>query len=337
MASSFRIKDLGDAPWVAEYAREFALTVAANQFASMASRKTCYNVELEARVAERVMPLDLGLSESYHGVIDVPPHAEEWKRVEEATAFLGEMPRGAWAVFRMDGGYDAYMSNGLGGVETATGDKFKGNRPGQFTFERLYADVIASEAYYQRDSVTKAIHAESFARHTVPRGTTVHDEYLGGHRQKKIEYLAPACQTPFASQVSDPDAPVVKATRPGVKAKMLALTPSGFVELFKVPLQLPPGMETALDEPHRLSTLLERRTAAAAAATAEQLPEGAKFDNPLAYWRQDGTVLRRSIWLATDAPGAPSRAMEVEFAPGGDTPLATRPLDAGLPSLALAR
>lgn len=255
------MEKLAEAGWGEAFRREFELVAAANVFREMQTNEILYDTVLEARLAYHCAPLDGGLKEEYLGVIAVPDaEAADWKRAEEAISVLKGKPRGTWAVFEMGGAYDAYMSDGLGGVATQSGYKFKKTRPDapDLSFENLYGAVLSYPAYECRNRIKNEILAESFKSHGLQPGHTVKDGYVGGKRWNKVEFV----RVLKGYYVGNSDAVQVRCTRRGVKPKDFAIEPTTFIGLFEVPVVLPeryanPGNEA------RLTSLPEQRQIAA--------------------------------------------------------------------------
>jgi hypothetical protein len=312
----FSFDSIRQFPWATALEREFDLVIAANVLEKMKAGTTLYNDVLNLRIAERCAPLDLGARNVFLGVIDVPPCEQEFQhqRMAPVLADLAKHPRGTWAVLRMDGGYDAYMSDGIGGTATAGGNKFRYSRPDapNLNFQALYGDVLSMASYLRRQEIEAAIRKASFEAHTVAVGTEVHDKYLAQKRWTRVTYLADAV----------PDHPgklLVEGRRRGVAATKIAITPEGFLSLFDVPLMMPPEYDDP-DNGARLRTLEERRIDAANNALTVELDT-----NPVpgigrrtwpGYWRMTGDTIECPIYLAADKPGEPSGRYSVEFNPG---------------------
>jgi hypothetical protein len=310
----FEMEHVRELPWGAAYEREFDLVMAANVMNELRTGETVYNDQMNARLAERLSPLDGALEERYLGVIPVPPSAEPYRRCDEILAKLAEAPRGHWAVLEMDGKYDAYMSDGIGGTATASGHKFQYSRPDapRMNFRSLYGEVLSMAAYRRRETMEREITEATFASHRVAVGTTVDDVYMVQKRWKKATYLAPQVE-------GYPGKVLVEARRPGVKATKLAVEPGSFVRLFKVPYAMPAAYEGAVIE-ERLKTLEERRIDAANQALTAELEAspvaGIAPRTMPGYWRAVGDVMECPIYLAADKPGSPSGRFAVTFAPG---------------------
>src|SRR3546814_8365830 len=63
-------------------------------------------------------------------------------------AELASHPRGHWAIYHNGEGFDAWMSNGVGGTTTESGHKFQHKQADHpfISFERVYASVFSTRS-----------------------------------------------------------------------------------------------------------------------------------------------------------------------------------------------
>lgn len=178
--------------WGRALLRELDLVVAVGELESMTTGRTLYDVDLKDRVADFVMPLDRELRLEHLGVVPITggPRDADMQTIGRRLAAL---PRGAMAVLgtqREPGGglpggygYDAWMSNGSGTVDTQSGHKFMIARPhGPDTaFRRLYGQVVGGIVYRQRARARDAILQHSMKVATLTPGTRAKgDFYING-------------------------------------------------------------------------------------------------------------------------------------------------------------
>lgn len=163
--------------------------IAINVAWSLHTNQTLYEAVLQRRVADAVWALDDHLANQNLGVITIPPSdLPDYLRVRAAIEPLRQMPRGAWAVFDLDGKYDAYMADGVGGLATETGNKFYYVRPTapNLNFLTQYGALLGWSAYHLRKEVEKEIFALSIEKAGIKAGTTVTDRYINSKKYDKI-------------------------------------------------------------------------------------------------------------------------------------------------------
>lgn len=311
-SNRFREAAIRDEPWFGAFMREMAATVFANAFAIRARRpgeRTLYNSVLGARVAERVAPLDGGLSPRFVGVVPVADASEPWKAVDEAVnGALGGMPRGAWAVFRTaDGGCDAFMSDGLGGFAMPHGGhRFEKVGETAFSFWSCYAGLVESLVYEVRREADLAISRATAEAFRVAPGERVPNPHnlgvhVGGKTHDAVAYAGRAGDLGLTVSTGDPRTHVLRCSRRGRRTVFHATDDVGLASLYGAPAAMPGEWLWALDDPRRLSTQDERRAAAAAEASAGR-PIAAARPPRLWEWRPHGPdLVRRSVWAERDA------------------------------------
>jgi hypothetical protein len=98
------------------------------------------------------------------------------------------MSRGSWAVFELDGKYDAYMADGDGGVSTETGHKFFYTKPmaPNLNFLTQYGAILGWSTYNLRREIERDIIAMSVDEAGIKAGTVITDCYLQGKTYNKV-------------------------------------------------------------------------------------------------------------------------------------------------------
>lgn len=257
--TKIRRESVAREPWGEAYLREMDLVIASNIIEALRLGKTLYNDMLNLAVAERCLDLDGGYREERLDIVDVPENAEApYKALPDAQAFLKELPRGHWAVFRKDGKYEAYMSDGFGGLGVQSGLNFTSNSAYSKAFDpvQLYSHVVSYMVYERRYELLQEIIEFSCAQATVTPGDTFANVYLKGKTYPKMEFLG-------MDQSGESSGYLVKATRRGVRPIYVTLDASSFHSLARLDTILPPEYDDP-DNAHRLSSEL-RATAAAPA------------------------------------------------------------------------
>jgi len=211
------------------------------------------------------------------------------------------------------------MADGCGGTATPSGQKFlwRSATASALCFGNAYAAVLGTEVYNRRHAIRAEIADASFAAHTVPAGTIARDVRFGGqmHTYSKVEYLGPAGDR----NPGDPAAPLVMATRRGVRPVEVLLTRDGFLATFGLPSVMPeryrdPGNSA------RLSTRMEARVTAANRVlvmhfAGHPVADLHPFPKP-GYWTADGDTVSCPVCITGDSIGDPSGRFSVRFAPG---------------------
>ena len=308
------------------YVREFDLTIAANVLESFRTGKTLYNRDINARVASRCMPLDQALSKEFLGVIHVPPNEESpWRRDEDVLRerLVGK-PRGNWAILECDGRYDAFISDGVGGIGTESGHKFaysSAASPNLTDYEALYGTILSYSIYVRRQEIEATIVKHSVERAMPAVRATVKDQYLAGKRFNKVvvEEIVRAGDGSF-------DHAIVEATRRGVPRQRFKIHAQAVASMFAVPYTMPPEFEDA-GNAARLRSLTERRYEAGQKAWTElprhERPVGiSTYESAARFRNVDDDTLVRSLWGHPEErrPGQDGRIGEfkVTFEPGTD-------------------
>lgn len=228
-------------PWGAAFLREHDLMIAANVLASLESGEPLYNADFDRACAERLIPLDGGLDLRQLDTVTIPeaaePHLQHRQTQETIKATLAAASRGHWAVFRLGERYDAFISNGCGGVETESGLKFtygSASAPA-FTGPKMYAHVLGMMNYLRRNAVQNLIIEYSCEAAGLAPGATARDIDLGGKTWNRVVY---AGKKP-GYFVGGTNAYAVTAHRRGVKAQGFVVEPSAFTRIFDLAYAMP--------------------------------------------------------------------------------------------------
>ena len=315
--------------WGPAFAREMDLVIAQGALESFRTGQTLYDETLRRRVAAYCLPLDGDVVERSLGVIDVAENpAERWKEVPDAVSVLAGQPRGTWAIFRKGGRYDAYMSDGIGGVGTASGEKFTYASPEapDLQFANVYASVISWAVYVRRREIEGEILENSFDVAGSKDGMVATQARLGGKEYARVEYAG------IMKDRNGPgrDAVEVVAHRRGVRPTRYALEKAAFARTFELPMAMPAAYEGG---PDRLTSVSERRQGIAERTVdALEKPEGLARFGSRAHFVERGDELSRFAYIEGDAPGFPSGRVAVTFSAGGEEVLsAVYEMDAPAP------
>jgi hypothetical protein len=234
-------------PWGAPYLRELDLMMAANELASFETGRCLYNRDFDEACAHRVMPLDGALELKRLADVRIPksedPHRQYVVTEETIRTTLRDAPRGYWAVFYDGQGYDAYISNGIGGVDTESGHKFQyrsANAP-PFNDAALYATIISMITYLRRNQIRNAIIAESVKAAGIKPGTIATDKRLGSHTYSRVVF--DGVEVGYYS--GSGDAYRVTGHRRGVKPKSYIVTDAALSTLYDVAMVMPAQFDDA--------------------------------------------------------------------------------------------
>lgn len=234
---------IAEKPWGEEFLREMDLVIAVNTIESLRTGRTLYNVSLNERVAECCHMLDAELEFTRLDTVRIPPNDEApYKREEEAAAFLKELPRGHWAVFELDGMYDAYMADGFGGYRiTANGHNFTKLSPEAHGLDpmALYASVLSYVIYIRRNEIQNEIMAHAYAKAGVEVGQVYSDIRINSKDYGKVEVT----EIRPGHYPGNGDAVVVKATRRGVKPASFIMPGDSFASKIGAEHVMPPQYE----------------------------------------------------------------------------------------------
>jgi hypothetical protein len=311
--------------WGRDLLRELDLIIAVGELDSMRTGATLYNTVLNSRIADIVAPLDRGLVHEHLGVFDVQEMRGE--AAQAVGAMLIASPRGTMAVLRThrtggyDGiragiGYDAWMSNGTGSVDTNSGHKFlcPSERTSETSFRRLYGTVLSMIIHRQRSKAQNAIVEASVAAAGLTPGTKRKgDHYLNGRSwtSATIEKVV------VDHYVGGGNAWQVRMTKPG-HSKSFICEHSTVMRMFAIAPTMP---EQWIDDGNaeRLQSLHERREDTAKAmwpAMALSLgldPEKTKYAELL----EEGDALVRDV-RDPSKDHAVIGSFGVRFRPGSD-------------------
>lgn len=228
-------------PWGEAYLREMDLIIAVNEFASACNRTTLFNDWLDRFVAERCAPLDGGLELKRLPNVDVPDGAgasDDYVRVRAALEFLKELPRGNWAVLQVDGKYDAYMSDGYGGIGTESGYKFTKNSPDAPAFNgtAMYGHVLSMMTYLRRNQIVNRIMDHTFNSTELKPGQVFKNITVMGKVHSKVQFVG-IVKGYFSG---GGDAVEVTAIRRGVKPKNVIIEGRDFAARIGATPVMPP-------------------------------------------------------------------------------------------------
>lgn len=246
--------------WGLSFLREMDLVIAVNELESQVQNSTLYNSVLNLKVAEQCAALDKDLQFKQLGLVDIKEDAENpWKAVPEAIKFLADFPRGHWAVFRFLGGYDAYMSDGVGGVETASGHKFTKTSPQapDLNAMEMYSHVLSYAIYLRRNQIRNRILEHSFKAADLKPGAIAKNVRINGKEFSKIELL----EIKKGYYVGGSDAVAVKATRRGAKPTGFVLQGDAAVRKFGLEIVIPPEFDDVGNEDRLVDEFAQKRTA----------------------------------------------------------------------------
>lgn len=301
--------------------REFDLVVAANVMENMRTGKTVYNAELNARIASHCMHLDPGLKPEFLGVLKVPPHEPIYDRVESfLKSVLVGKPRGAWAILDLDGKFDCFVSNGLGGIGTQGGHLFVWNSasaPSINNFEALYGTIFRTASYLRREEIEAEIRNHSVQVANPAPGMVAKDVYLNSKRFSKV--LLTEVNRNDADEI---ESAIVVCSRRGVAKQMYKLPVTSIANVFSIPMVMPRAYEDPRN-PERLRSMRELRQDAAQKAWDElprtHRPVGATCYQAQGLFRQDGDVLTHKLWGDPMTHKESIGEVKVTFEPGTAT------------------
>lgn len=233
---------ISDLPWADEFLGEMDLVIAVNTIEALNSHRTLYNDMLEKRVAECVHLVDGGLDFKKLDLVRIPPNDEApYRRADDAVAFLKKLPRGHWAVFEKDGAYDAFMSDGYGGVASGNGlgfSKNSGSAPA-FNEMELYSRVLGYMVYIRRNEIEKEIMTLAFEKAGIKPGQTYQGFRIDGKEYGKVEVV----EIKRGYYSGHGDAVEVKATRRGVKPIIAIVPDTSFAARIGAEITMPPEYE----------------------------------------------------------------------------------------------
>ncbi len=226
-------------PWGAAYLREMDLIIATNELESAKNGRTLYNAALDLFVAERCAPLDGGLELKRLTDVDVPSGDRDgWARATQARQFLKNLPRGHWAVFNLDGAYDAYMSDGRGGIGTQAGSKFNYYSPNakDFNGTKIYGHLLSMITYLRRNEINNRIMDHTFQVMELRPGQVFKNTSFGGRTYSKVQYVGVE-KNHF---VGGGDAIEFTAIRRGAGSKKFTTSTRDFARLVAATPVMPP-------------------------------------------------------------------------------------------------
>jgi hypothetical protein len=324
-----------DQDWGPAFVREFDLVIAANVHHEMKTREILTDVILAQRVASICRPFDLELREKFLGIVDVPLVVGETNHqtLKRLLQDLAQHPRGHWVIFRKNDKFDAWMSDGIGGTATASGEKFAfrdADSP-HINFLSAYAAVFSAMIYHRRNAIYEEIAALSFERANITHGSTLKNVELMGKTWSKATLVAVLPNY----YVGGTSAYKFRLTRRGAKAKEIILERRDVFRIFEIEPILPaqyddPGYQA------RHQSLHERRTDAAQFlwdrltnpenTIIEQMKVLREFDRAdhvqfdrlgsKAPFKSEQDTFSRAAYRDPDPSKSPAFTYRVQFAPG---------------------
>lgn len=221
-----------------------------------------YDVDITRRAAAFCQPLDGDLEPRFLGVIPVPNIPGE-ARYASHKKLLGELarhPRGHWAIYEQDGKFDAWISDGIGGTATESGNKFiydESSAP-QLVFENVYATTLGMMVYLRRSQIHAEIIKATLTNSNLSPGTRFKDRRFQGKNWSNIVFLG----VEAGYYCGGGNAYLIRASRRGVRTQEFRLEPNAFFDLLKLD-PIMPAQYVDQNNSGRLSSLYERRTAEA--------------------------------------------------------------------------
>jgi hypothetical protein len=322
--------------WGPALLREFDLVIAANVFAEMKSGCVLYNDTLNNRIAEFCRPFDRDLQEKCLGIISIPNIDGEARGITKSRllADLAKYPRGHWAIYELDGGFDSWISNGVGGTSTLSGNKFmhKSADDPLISFERVYATVFSTMSYYRKSEIENEIIFASVEAANLKPGDSFKKVWMKRH-EWNATYLG-TCPHP---QVPSSICFKIRASRRGVKTAEYLLDRKAIFQAFSLSHVMPAAYEDARNESRRKSLSEARHEAAQALWNRVMQPDlpiidrmkvirefdradDIEFDSyaSMAPFKVEGDRLSRTAYTQPkDVPG-PTFTYSVTFEEGSD-------------------
>lgn len=224
-------------PWGEKFLREMDLVIAANIVEAFKSHQTLYNDLLNNHIATLVAPLDEERVPLKLDVIEVPESDQPYKRLDKVLEPFKDLPRGHWAVLKMDDKYDAYMADGYGGIGTQSGYKFQNNSASAPDLNEiaLYASVLSYMIYDRRNEIENAIWEHTFQEADIKPGQKFKNMPING-RESNVTFE----RIIRGYYVGKTDAVEVSATRRGVSAKNFVMPVGQFARKLDGEPVLPP-------------------------------------------------------------------------------------------------
>lgn len=253
--------DMAAQTWGAAYLREFDLIIAANELASMRSGELLYNDPFNKILAGRLVALDQDLVLQRLPDVEIPQDSEEpWKAQKTAiNGTLGGTPRGTYAVFRSGETYDAYMSDGFGGI-TGRGSYTSKKTADAAAHDEieLYAHVISMMAFLHRSAVRNAIIQHSCKMANILPGREIQNVTLQGKTFSRVVFE----KTEVGYFVGKGDAYIVRGHRRGAKPTGYRIESGTLLRIFNIDLVMPAEFADAGNEARIVDFVKPRAKAA---------------------------------------------------------------------------
>ena len=226
-------------PYGPRLLREADLVLAANIHSSLETNSTLYEDEISYRVAEFCHPLDLDVQRKFLGVIRIQANDGEtqYQALERHLSTLATNPRGHWAIYEQDGKYDAYISNGVGGTNTASGHKFKHTSPeaADLSFNVLYGTIYSHLVYHRRAVIERLIIQASVEAANIALGHRIRNRRYLGKVWSNIVYVGSKPNHYVGGRVGH----LIRMSRRGVKTEERILGDHDFFRLMDIPCKMP--------------------------------------------------------------------------------------------------
>lgn len=314
-----RTSQILEEEWGGAFVQEANLVIASGVLRSMRDGETLYDTVLQERVASICAPLDGDLRELFLGEIRIQGDFGG-SDMQDACRDMAARPRGAWAILtREDGRSDLWMSNGIGGVRTPSGEKFTlVRRPTERDgFLIAYGAVLSTLIYERRSAIRNEIVDASVAAAAIPLGTKRKGAFHVGDRSwSTLTYNGVA----EGHYVGGGNAYKVIMSKPGKRSAFIIET-ERFMSLLGIEPVMPPAYAQASHEHAQSLPELRRRSADAAwKGIAENAGLDPK-DGIYAHWSDMGDDA-----YVRHIHGGPSKGVTctLDFVPGTAAIASTR-------------
>lgn len=280
--------------WNKDFQREFELVIASNVFNSMTTNTILYDADLNERVSWYCQKYDTELVDHFDGVIHVDTNDSipSYEFGDKELKALSSKQRGSWAIFEMNGFYDAFMSDGYGGIGTESGHKFQRTSPKSYEnyFNTLYGATLSYPIFKKRHEIESEIYSFSAKSNPIQIGDVSKNVTINRKNYSKIEYI---------QNIESTGKHEIKASRRGAKPDLFHISDDTLVRLFKIPIFLP---EKYIDEKNdiRLHTPFERKLTHANEAIKNFMSDlnGSDIIDSTRhiYWKQNGNEFLAELY-----------------------------------------
>jgi hypothetical protein len=309
-----RVRDILEEEWGGTFVQEANLVIAAGELRSMRDGEVLYNTVLQERVASICGPLDGGLQPDFLGVIAVSGDLSA-SDIRDVCRNIADGPRGTWAILvRPDGRCDLWMSNGIGGVRTPSGEKFTLTRKPTENdgFLSLYGEVLSTLIQERRSAIRNEIVDASVAAAAIPVGTRRKGTFHVGDRSWSTLTYDGVAQGHY---VGGGDAYRLIMSKPG-KRSAFVVESDRFMSLLGIEPIMPEAYAEA-GATHEASLPEMRRSAADAAWPIEAERVGLDpRDGMYVHWADEGSCILERRILGGPAQGVTCR---IGFQAGSNT------------------